>query len=67
MKRCPDTLAHIVTRVLPSRDSERSGAIIRTAKTNTILKCPVKNLLAVENMALIKEIRQGNKSLDFEY
>ena len=40
---------------------------MRIAKTNTILKCPVKNLLAVENMTLIKEIRQGNKSLDFEH
>ena len=40
----------LVTRVLPSRNSEIRGSIVRTAKTNTILKCPVKNLLAVENM-----------------
>ena len=39
----------IVTRVLPSRDSEVRGAILRTAKTNTILKRPVKKLLVVEN------------------
>ena len=39
----------IVTRVLPSRDSEVRGAIVRIAKTNTILKCPVKKLFAVEN------------------
>ena len=39
----------IVTRVLPSRDSEIRGAIVRTAKTNTILKHPVKKLFAVEN------------------
>ena len=31
----------IVTRVLPSRDSEIRGAIVRIAKTNTILKRPV--------------------------
>ena len=35
----------IVTRVLPSRDSEIRGAIVRIAKTNTILK----KLFAVEN------------------
>ena len=57
----------IVTRVLPSRDSEIRGLIVRIAKTNTILKCPVKNLFAVENMTLIKEIMQWNKSLDFEH
>ena len=38
----------IVTRVLPSRDSEMRGAIMRIAKANTILKHPVKEL-AVEN------------------
>ena len=40
----------IVTRVLPSRDSEIRGAIVRIAKTNTILKCPVSNLFAVEDI-----------------
>ena len=39
----------IVTRVLPSRDSEIRGAIVRIAKINTILKCPVNKLFAVEN------------------
>ena len=39
----------IVTRVLPNRDSEIKGAIVRIAKTNTILKRPVNKLLAVEN------------------
>ena len=39
----------IVTRVLPSRDSEIKGAIVRIAKTNTILKRPVNKLFAVEN------------------
>ena len=39
----------IVTRVLPSRDSEMRGAIVRIAKTNTILKLPVNKLLPVEN------------------
>ena len=36
-------------RVSPSRDSEIRGAIVRIAKTNAILKCPVKKLFAVEN------------------
>ena len=40
----------IVTRVLPSRDSEIRGAIVRIAKTNTILKRPVNKLFAVENI-----------------
>ena len=39
----------IVTRVLPSRDSEIREAIVRIAKTNTILKRPVNKLFAVEN------------------
>ena len=39
----------IVTRELPSRDSEIRGAIVRIVKTNTILKRPVKKLFAVEN------------------
>ena len=40
----------IVTRVLPSRDSEIRGAIVRITKTNTILKDPVNKLFAVENI-----------------
>ena len=39
----------IVTRVLPSRDSEIRGAIVRIAKTNTILKRAINELFAVEN------------------
>ena len=39
----------IVTRLLPGRDSEIRGAIVRIANTNAILKCPVKKLYAVEN------------------
>ena len=39
----------IVTRVLPSRDSEIREAIVRIAKTNTILKRPVNKFFAVEN------------------
>ena len=54
----------IVTGVLPSRDSEIRGAIVRIAKTNTILKRPVNKLFTVENtyMTLTKQIRQGYKS-----
>ena len=40
----------IVTRVLPSRDSETRGAIVRIGKANTILKRPVKNLFAAGNI-----------------
>ena len=39
----------IVTQVLRSRDSEIRRVIVRIEKTNTILKCPVNKLLAVEN------------------
>ena len=39
----------IITQVLPSRDSEKRGAIVRIAKTNTILKRPANNLFAIEN------------------
>ena len=56
-------------RVLSSRDPERRGAVVRIAKINTILKRPVKNSLQlkIHVMTLIKQIRQGNKSLDFEH
>ena len=43
------SIATIVTRVLPSRDSEIRGAIVRIAKINTILECLVNKLFAVEN------------------
>ena len=39
----------IVTGVLPSRDSEVNGSIVRIAKTNTILKRPVNKLFRVKN------------------
>ena len=38
----------IVTEVLPSGDSEIRGAILRIAKTNTILKGPINELFTVE-------------------
>ena len=37
-----------VTGVLPSRDSEKKGAIVRIKKTNPILKRPVIKLLPIE-------------------
>ena len=40
----------VVTRVLPSRDSEIRGAIVKIAKTNTIFKPPVSKLFAFENI-----------------
>ena len=39
----------MVPRVLPGRDSEIRGAIVRTAKTNAILKSPVNKLFTAEN------------------
>ena len=39
----------IVTRVLPSRDSEVRGVIVIIAKINTIHKHPVNKLFAVQN------------------
>ena len=58
----------IVTRVFSSRDPE-IRAVVRIAKINTILKRPVKisSQLKIHVMTLIKQIRQGNKSLDFEH
>ena len=50
----------IVTQVLPSRNSEIRGPIVRITKTNRILKHPVSKLFAVENhiMTLTKQISQ---------
>ena len=39
----------IVTRVSPSKESEIRGVIVRIGKTNTIPKCPISKLFAVEN------------------
>ena len=39
----------IVTGVLCSKDSEITGAIVRIATTNTILKRPVNKLFTLEN------------------
>ena len=39
----------IVTGVLPSRDSEIGGAIVRMVKTDTILKHPLNKLFTVKN------------------
>ena len=42
VKSCPETFRELpLTWLLPSRDSEIRGAIVRIAKTNTILKRPV--------------------------
>ena len=50
MKRCPDNFGKIaiVTGVLPSRDSEIKGAIVRTKKTNAIIKLPINKLFPIE-------------------
>ena len=39
----------VVRGVLPSRDSEISGGILRIEKKNTILKRPGNNFFTVEN------------------
>ena len=38
----------IVTGVLPSRDSDIKGAIMRIKKTNAVLKCPLNKLFLIE-------------------
>ena len=38
----------IVTEILPSRDSEKKGAIVRIKKANAILKRPVNKRFATE-------------------
>ena len=68
MKSCPDTFGEfaIVIGVLPSRDFEIRGAIVRLAKINTILTCSVNKLFPIENTYQVKTVtkqtRQGNKS-----
>ena len=53
----------IVTQVLPSSDSEVRGAIVRIAKINTILKRPVKELFAVENIYHENKAREQKSRL----
>ena len=50
----------IVTRVLPSRDSEIREAIVRIANTKTILKRQVNKLFAVEKT--YHDINQTDKA-----
>ena len=50
LKRCPDVLGELpLTDVLPSRDTETRGAIVRIAKTSKILKRSVNKLFPTEN------------------
>ena len=39
----------IVTGVLPSRDSEKAGPIVRIVNTNATLKHPINKLFSFEN------------------
>ena len=39
----------IVTGVLPSRDSEKTGPIVRIVNTNATLKHPINKLFSFEN------------------
>ena len=54
----------IVAGGLLSGDSEIRVAIVKIAKTNTILKRPTNKLFIIEKhiMTLTKQIRQWNKS-----
>ena len=64
-ERYPETFGELtLTGVLPSRDSEIRGAIVRMTKTNAILKHPVNKLFPIENtdQEPTKRSRQGNKS-----
>ena len=54
----------IVTRVLPSRDSEIRGVIVRIAKTNTIHRHLVNKLFGVENT--YHDTKQTNKASNKE-
>ena len=50
MKRYPDTFGELpLTGVLPSRDSEIRGAIVRVEKTNAVLKPSVNKLFPIKN------------------
>lgn len=64
MKRFPDTgELPLVTTVLPSRDSEIRGAIVRTAKTNIILKRLLNSFqMKIHIKIITKQIRKGNQS-----
>ena len=54
----------IVTRVLPRRDSEMTGVIVRIERTNTILKRLVNKLFAVANTC--HDTNQTDKASDKE-
>ena len=53
-----------LTGVLPSRDSEKRGAILRIEKTNAIFKSPVNKPFHTENtyQEPTKRAWQGNQS-----
>ena len=52
----------VVAGVLPSRDSEIRGAIVKIAKTNTILKRPTNKLFITENT--YHDTNQTDKALE---
>ena len=43
----------MVLQVLPCRDSEIRGAIVRMAKTNTLIKRPVNKIFTVKKMHIM--------------
>ena len=61
----PETFGELpLTGVLPGRDSEIRGAIVRMVKTNAILKRPVNKFFPIEKKYQdpTKRLWQGNKS-----
>ena len=65
MKRSPQNYWITAVGVLPSRDFEIIGAIVRITKTNTIFKRPVNELLTVENT--YHETSQTDKARELKF
>ena len=64
-ERYPDTFGELLlTGLLPSRDSEIRGAIVKISKTNAIFKRLVNKFFPIEYtyQKPIKQVWQGNQS-----
>ena len=65
MKRSPQNYWMTAVGVLPSRDFEIIGAIVRITKTNTIFKRLVNKLFTVENT--YHETNQTDKARELKF
>ena len=65
MKRSPQNYWITAVGVLPSRDFEIIGAIVRITKTNTIFKRLVNKLFTVENT--YHETNQTDKARELKF